>query len=149
MAQDKFDLELVEKCFTKCLIEDEDVREEVFFIFTSFGLKIDFIFQIQMDDYLEGFKELFKFFQMMGSVFGFVSSDVYSKVDILEDYRTKESCEKFITFKTMLEHEKTTGLLIKSDYVSGSRTLLRLHRGLGKIHLLSLDKRRDIDLIFH
>lgn len=90
-----------------------------------------------MDDYLEGFKELFKFFQMMGSVFGFVSSDVYSKVDILEDYRTKESSEKFITFKTMLEHEKTTGLLIKSDYVSGSRTLLRLHRGLGNYLFLS------------
>lgn len=26
MAQDKFDLEMVEKCFTKCLIEDEDVN---------------------------------------------------------------------------------------------------------------------------
>lgn len=25
MAQDKFDLEMVERCFTKCLIEDEDV----------------------------------------------------------------------------------------------------------------------------
>lgn len=132
MAQDKFDLEMVERCFTKCLIDEEDVSSAKFTFISLF--KNSFIFQIQMDDYLEGFKELFKFFQMMGSVFGFVSSDVYSKVDILEDYRTKESSEKFITFKTMLEHEKATGLLIKSDYVSGSRTLLRLHRGLGEFH---------------
>lgn len=67
----------------------------------------------------------------MGTVFGFVSSDVKSKIEILEEFRRKENSEKFATFNTMLNYEKTTGLLNKSDYVSGSRTLLRLHRGLG------------------
>lgn len=69
----------------------------------------------------------------MGTVFGFVSSDLKSKIEILEDFRRKENYEKFATFNSMLNFEKTTGLLNKSDYVSGSRTLLRLHRGLGTL----------------
>lgn len=69
----------------------------------------------------------------MGTVFGFVSSDVKSKIEILEEFRKKEKNEKFATFSAMLIYEKTTGLLNKNDYVSGSRTLLRLHRGLGLI----------------
>lgn len=67
----------------------------------------------------------------MGKVFGFVSSDVRQKVEILEEFRTKENKEEFATFKSMLEYEKSNTLLEKKDYVSGSRTLLRLHRGLG------------------
>lgn len=67
----------------------------------------------------------------MGSVFGFVSSDVKAKIEILETHRQKENAEQFQTFATMMEYEKTTALLNKKDYVSGSRTLLRLHRGLG------------------
>ncbi len=78
-----------------------------------------------------------RFFSLMGTVFGFVSSDVKSKIEILEEFRKKENYEKFATFNTMLNYEKTTGLLNKSDYVSGSRTLLRLHRGLG-MHTHSL-----------
>lgn len=70
----------------------------------------------------------------MGTVFGFVSSDVKSKIEILEEFRRKENHDKFETFNSMLNYEKTTGLLNKSDYVSGSRTLLRLHRGLGWTH---------------
>lgn len=68
----------------------------------------------------------------MGTVFGFVSSDVKAKIEILEEFRTKENCEKFETFNAMLSYEKASGLLNKTDYISGSRTLLRLHRGLGK-----------------
>lgn len=67
----------------------------------------------------------------MGSVFGFVSSDVKSKIEILEAHRQKENAEQFETFAKMMEFEKSTTLLDKKDYVSGSRTLLRLHRGLG------------------
>lgn len=72
-----------------------------------------------------------RFFQAMGSVFGFVSSDVKTKIEILETLRRKENEKEFESFATMLEYEKSSGLLNKSDYVSGSRTLLRLHRGLG------------------
>lgn len=76
----------------------------------------------------------------MGTVFGFVSSDVKSKIEILEEFRKKENYEKFVTFNSMLNYEKTTGLLNKSDYVSGSRTLLRLHRGLGLIQFQTVDR---------
>lgn len=71
----------------------------------------------------------------MGAVFGFVSSDVRSKIEILEAHRQKENAEQFETFAKMLEYEKTTSLLDKKDYVSGSRTLLRLHRGLGNVNI--------------
>lgn len=67
----------------------------------------------------------------MGSVFGFVSSDVKSKIEILEMHRQKENAEQFESFSKMLDYEKSSALLDKKDYVSGSRTLLRLHRGLG------------------
>lgn len=71
----------------------------------------------------------------MGTVFGFVSSDLTSKILIIEEFRIKDNnanFDKFASFKSMLDHEKSTGLLNKPEYVSGSRTLLRLHRGLGK-----------------
>lgn len=69
----------------------------------------------------------------MGSIFGFVSSDVRAKVEILEDFReNKEVAEKFESVKKMIVYEKDKELLQKKDYVSGCRTLLRLHRGLGE-----------------
>lgn len=72
----------------------------------------------------------------MGSVFGFVSSDVKSKIEILESHRKKENAEQFETFSKMMEYEKSSALFDKKDYVSGSRTLLRLHRGLGIIYFM-------------
>lgn len=75
----------------------------------------------------------------MGTVFGFVSSDVKSKIEILEDFRKNSEkaldAQKFTSFKSMIEYEKGAGLLTKPDYLSGSRTLLRLHRGLGYFRL--------------
>lgn len=68
----------------------------------------------------------------MGSIFGFVCSDVKSKVEILEEFRAnKENSDKFSSVKRMMTYERDSELLNKKDYVSGSRTLLRLHRGLG------------------
>lgn len=70
----------------------------------------------------------------MGSIFGFVCSDVRSKVEILEEFRAnQEVAEKFDSVKKMMLYEREKELLQKKDYVSGSRTLLRLHRGLGMI----------------
>ncbi|GAB0086254.1 ceramide-1-phosphate transfer protein [Sergentomyia squamirostris] len=108
--EEKFCLSVCEGYFAKSIETDD---EDVF-----------------MDAYLSGYKELNKFFQLMGKVFGFVSSDVKSKVEILEEFRTKDSREHFSSFQKMIAHEKDNGLLEKKDYVSGCRTLLRLHRGL-------------------
>ncbi|XP_052861498.1 ceramide-1-phosphate transfer protein [Anopheles cruzii] len=109
MSVEKFDLQRVHEKFTESLTADDDVY---------------------VDQYLEAFKELYKFFQLMGTVFGFVSSDVKEKVEILEKLRAKENAESFVTIRTMMEYERDSNLLNKKDYVSGSRTLLRLHRGL-------------------
>lgn len=67
----------------------------------------------------------------MGTIFGFVSSDLKSKMDILSELLNKDDNSNFMTVKKMIEYEKNNKLLKKHGYVSGSRTLLRLHRGLG------------------
>lgn len=67
----------------------------------------------------------------MGKIFAFVASDVKSKIEILEELRQGENGEHFSTLKKMIRYESENGLLNKSGYTSGSRTLLRLHRGLG------------------
>jgi hypothetical protein len=86
----------------------------------------------------------------MGTIFGFVSSgesrhmtkfpiiqkmfiipDIKSKITILEAFRANgEVKDKFESVKSMMDYEMASELLVKKDYVSGSRTLLRLHRGL-------------------
>lgn len=66
----------------------------------------------------------------MGSVFSFVSSDLKQKIDVLQELLEKDN-NNYQTIKTMIEHEKNNNLLEKKDFVSGARTFLRLHRGLG------------------
>ncbi|XP_017040889.1 ceramide-1-phosphate transfer protein [Drosophila ficusphila] len=107
-------------------------------------LKVSMLFEtslldeddVQLDAYLAAYEEIMKFFQLMGSVFSFVSSDVRSKIDILYALRAKDTEEEqhFGSFRTMLEYEKGAELLNQKGYVSGSRTLLRLHRGLDFVY---------------
>lgn len=68
----------------------------------------------------------------MGTIFGFISTDVNEKMEILNQLlKQPNETTCFTTVKGMIEYEKNNGLLNKSGYTSGSRTLLRLHRGLG------------------
>ena len=67
----------------------------------------------------------------MGSLFSFVSTDLKVKMDILLDLLKNDEDNKFKTVKSMILYEIENNLLHKNGYVSGSRTLLRLHRGLG------------------
>ncbi|KRT81030.1 hypothetical protein AMK59_6045, partial [Oryctes borbonicus] len=110
----KFDLVIVHESFSKALHDEED--------------------DVKLEDYLNSYQELNKFFNLMGAVFGFVSKDLQSKIDILSDLH-KQNGNNFGTAKKMIEHEKNCRLLHKSGYTSGSRTLLRLHRGLDFIRL--------------
>ncbi|GLH00740.1 Ceramide-1-phosphate transfer protein [Gryllus bimaculatus] len=110
----KFDMGKVHQGFSASCIENEDVC---------------------MDDYLEAYGELYNFFQLMGAVFGFVASDVKSKIEILEELRKGTEGDNFTTLKRMVKYESEAGLLKKSNYVSGCRTFLRLHRGLDFIRL--------------
>ncbi|KAI9583493.1 ceramide-1-phosphate transfer protein [Glossina fuscipes] len=115
-ALERFDIEKVKQIFEESLRDDDDVL---------------------LDEYLKAYEEINKFFNLMGTVFSFVSSDVRSKIDILYDFRSEtdaERAENFITVKTMMTYEKENGLLKDAKYISGSRTLLRLHRGLEFIY---------------
>lgn len=71
----------------------------------------------------------------MGSVFSFVSSDLKQKIDILTNL-LKKNDQQYNTVKSMIEYEKENKLLEKPDLSNGTRTLLRLHRGLGTMSLL-------------
>lgn len=74
----------------------------------------------------------FRFLNLIGSVFSFVSSDVKSKIKITEKHLKSDNADFYESFRKMMRFEKDTGLHEKTDFTSGSRTLLRLHRGLGK-----------------
>nr|XP_003702820.1 PREDICTED: ceramide-1-phosphate transfer protein [Megachile rotundata] len=103
-----FDLRLVHDHFDRALLQDDDV---------------------DLKAYLDAYNELYKFFQLMGSVFGFVSSDLKQKIEILIELVNKND-QNYMTVKSMIEYEKENKLLEKGDYTNGARTLLRLHRGL-------------------
>ncbi|KAL1139747.1 hypothetical protein AAG570_006724 [Ranatra chinensis] len=66
----------------------------------------------------------------MGSFFSFIETEINSKSAILTDLIGNDENGNFSTVKSMMRHEMDSGLLKKSGYVSGCRTLLRLHRGL-------------------
>ncbi|XP_066141776.1 ceramide-1-phosphate transfer protein [Euwallacea fornicatus] len=112
---EKFDMKIVHDKFQASLQEEDDIDLEL---------------------YLESFEELSKFFNLMGTVFGFVSKDLRQKMDHLNSLlKDNDTSHKYKTVKTMIEHEKENDLLQRKGYVSGSRTLLRIHRGLDFIQL--------------
>ena len=85
---------------------------------------------LHIDEYITAYEELCIFFNLLGSVFGFITSDVKEKIEILRNFRNGHSeRDKYERVERMMEHEievnkKTEEVLL------GSRTLLRLHRAL-------------------
>ncbi|UXI22299.1 hypothetical protein NH340_JMT08243 [Sarcoptes scabiei] len=112
--------------------------------------------QIKLLDYLEGYRELIKyemspkfsdskfdlsclifyffsqrFFDVFGTLFGFVTQDVYSKIEILKNYTLDETVRSnYESVRLMMDFERNENLLTDRERPSGSRTLLRLHRAL-------------------
>merc|ERR1711892_1069500 len=81
---------------------------------------------------IAGYKEVYKFLALLGSVFGWVGSDVYAKIATLEKFLVGEEKQHYQNIKTMIDYEIKNNLIKtkKNDDPSGSRTLLRLHRAL-------------------
>ena len=52
---------------------------------------------------MEGYKEVYKFLCLMGTVFGWVGSDVYAKYTTLEKYLVCDN--QYQNIKTMIDHE--------------------------------------------
>jgi hypothetical protein len=63
-------------------------------------------------------------------VFGFVASDVHSKITILQGHRRSEVGDNYKSIQAMVNYEESINKLETDDYTSGARTLLRLHRAL-------------------
>lgn len=73
-----------------------------------------------------------RFCSQLGTLFNFVVKDIEDKINRLNELITSDE-KNFSTVKTMILHEKANGTLAGN---SGCITLLRLHRGLGKISIL-------------
>ncbi|CAL8126914.1 unnamed protein product [Orchesella dallaii] len=86
--------------------------------------------EVDMDEYIKIFQQLYKFFCMLGTVFGFIGSDVKSKIEILQGHRNGENTTHYETVEKMITFEKTTDYIHSNKETSGSRTFLRLHRSL-------------------
>jgi len=100
------------------------------FVFSELTACYEKTKSLDMDSYIKFYSEFNKFFTLMGTVFGFVASDVTSKLDILQNFRDGTNGDKFTSVEEMIKFEKRENLLVDSKYVSGCRTLLRLHRAL-------------------
>lgn len=110
MSQRKFQLSVVLDAFRKTLQDDGTLL---------------------MDEYIRGYDELCVFFDMLGSVFGFITADVREKIGILQEHRKSENGEKYLIIQGMFDFEIDKNLTQKRTApLSGSRTLLRLHRAL-------------------
>lgn len=67
---------------------------------------------------------------MLGTLFGFIGSDVKHKIEILQGYREGDNKTHYETVEKMIEYEKSTDYIHSNKETSGSRTFLRLHRSL-------------------
>ncbi|XP_020897268.1 ceramide-1-phosphate transfer protein-like [Exaiptasia diaphana] len=110
MTERKFRLDVVVDSFTKAKQEDGS---------------------IVLDEYVRGYDELCIFFDSLGSVFGFITSDVRDKIGILKHHRSNENGKNYDMVKRMFDFEVEKNLTAaQTKPLSGSRTLLRLHRAL-------------------
>jgi len=88
--------------------------------------------KILLKNYITGFEELYKFLNLLGTVFGWVSTDVDNKIEILRQHRKGENAKEYDTVQDMIEFEVKNKLIKPKarDSGTGARNLLRLHRAL-------------------
>ncbi|KAM6981510.1 ceramide-1-phosphate transfer protein-like [Tautogolabrus adspersus] len=114
----KFSLQEVLDTFKLCLTENKEVN---------------------LEQYVAGWRGLVKFLNSLGSVFGFISKDAVNKIKILVGYLEGENGSQYVTIQSMVKYELDNELvdLTKrgSHPESGCRTLLRLHRALRWLEL--------------
>jgi len=111
----RVDLQMVSRAMDECLKEDEVI----------------------LSSYLEAYHGLYKFFCRLGSVFGFVGSEILVKINILDKYLQSDTADcHYATVESMLHYEKQTDRMRSTKEASGSRTLLRLHRAMAFINRL-------------
>lgn len=81
----------------------------------------------------------------MGTIFLFVTSDLETKIGLLETYRNVEKggCNPaYLTIQSAIEFETKENLLRDTKRQSGARTILRLHRALEFLSSMMLNLSR-------
>ncbi|XP_077171618.1 glycolipid transfer protein domain-containing protein 2 isoform X2 [Paroedura picta] len=96
--------------------------------------------EVHLGEYLNGWKELAKFIDSLGTAFGLISRETWSKISIMQDYHSGRQGTHYRTLQSMVTFEVANGLvdfhsLRASHPPSGCRTLLRLHRALKWLEL--------------
>ncbi|XP_075850306.1 glycolipid transfer protein domain-containing protein 2 isoform X4 [Microcebus murinus] len=92
---------------------------------------------VELSQYLAGWRELVKLLTPLGSIFTFATSEASTKVTALEARLRGPDAEHYTSLAAMVAWERRAGLLRRPGAVprdsarpSGSRTLLLLHRAL-------------------
>lgn len=105
---------------------------------------------LHLASYVKGYREVYKFLNLLGTVFGWVGSDVWAKIVTLQKYLDGSNKDNYQNIKEMIAYEMEHDLIKtkKRDDPSGTRTLLRLHRALEYIiaFLDKLEGMQDSDL---
>ena len=57
--------------------------------------------------YVKGYREVYKFLNLLGTVFGWVGSDVWAKIVQLEKYLAGDEKEHYQNIKSMIDYEVT------------------------------------------
>ncbi|XP_013889688.1 ceramide-1-phosphate transfer protein [Austrofundulus limnaeus] len=95
--------------------------------------------EVYMEHYVSGWRGLIKFLNSLGSVFGFITRDVVSKVQILVGLMNGANSSQYVTVQSMVQYElqnQQVDLTMTGVHPqSGCRTLLRLHRALRWLEL--------------
>lgn len=90
--------------------------------------------ELSLDGYIGAYLEMNKFLGVLGPIFNMVTSEVQSKVNVLQQHRKSEDGDHYTTVNDMLsfEQKQAHGGVPgdRNGQPSGSRTLLRLHRAL-------------------
>lgn len=100
--------------------------------------------RINVDAYIDIYSEFRRAFEAAGTVYSFVSSEIYGKLDILRKFRQGEDADRYLTVESMLQD-----LRDRPDQTqpNAARTLLRLHRGVpflaGTFRTLATTDRED------
>lgn len=127
MSTEEFSLAHLEKHFASCIRHEE----------------------ISLADYILGYEQVYRFLNLLGTVFGWVAADVQNKIDVLKRHMEGASKEKYRTIHSMIDYEAEQGLIQwkKSHDQSGSRHLLILHRALEYVvaFLERLDEIGELD----
>jgi hypothetical protein len=62
-----------------------------------------------LSSYVKGYREVYKFLHLLGTVFGWVGSDVWAKIVTIEKYIEGENKEHYTNIRSMIAYEVKWG----------------------------------------